>query len=64
MIQIEEVMEHRNWQTRTNTYMLKVSFIGRLKFLIKGYKAEFEIPDEVLIGAKHEWRKIGGLDGH
>ena len=63
MIQIEEIMAHRDTLRRIETYKFKVSLWGRLKFLFKGYKAEFEIPQEVLLDTKANWRRVGGLYG-
>ena len=62
MIQIEEIMAHRDMLRRTEIYKFKVSFWGRLKFLFKGYKAEFEIPQDVLLDTRVNWRRVGGIE--
>ena len=62
MIQIEEIMAHRDMLRMTETYKFKVSLLGRLKFLFKGYKAEFEIPQDVLLDTRANWRMVGGVN--
>ena len=48
MIKIEEITEIECRYRISNIHRFKVSFWGRLKFLFKGYKAEFLISDEFL----------------
>ena len=48
MIKIEEITEIECRYHMSNIHRFKVSFWGRLKFLFKGYKAEFLISDEFL----------------